>query len=454
MNNSKKQPKDSASNIGIVVLGCDKNTADAEGMAGMLSGRFPGHITIQGFAKDEPATLPLDAVFIYTCGFIQDAKEESIETILEWCRRKTETGNPARVYVAGCLSQRYADELPKEIPEVDGYFGVNEVDAIIGALGGASPTAENQKETPKRKHLGEKPYAFLKIADGCNHACTFCIIPSIKGGFYSIPREILLAEARELITSGVREINLVAQDTTGYGRDLYSDYRFADLLRDLCALPGDFWIRCLYCYPAGINDALIEQLATQPKIVPYLDIPLQHVSPAILKAMRRPAPEQNIAALIARLQQAIPGITLRTTMMVGFPGETEEDHQQMLDAVREIGFEWLGAFLFCPEEGTPAAMMADGVPEEIARERYEALMELQAEITANYNLQREGRHVRVLVEGYEEDLNAWTARSAAEAPEVDGAILIYPDPAIRQGEFVDVELLQASMYDVTARVIR
>jgi ribosomal protein S12 methylthiotransferase len=170
--------------------------------------------------------------------------------------------------------------------------------------------------------------------------------------------------------------------------------------------------------------------------------------------MRRPAPEQNIAALIARLRKAIPGITLRTTMMVGFPGETEEDHQQMLDAVREIGFEWLGAFLFCPEEGTPAAMMADGVPEEIARERYEALMELQAEITANYNLQREGRHVRVLVEGYEEDLNAWTARSAAEAPEVDGAILIYPDPAIRQGEFVDVELLQASMYDVTARVIR
>ncbi|MCK5862973.1 MAG: MiaB/RimO family radical SAM methylthiotransferase, partial [Candidatus Hydrogenedentes bacterium] len=307
---------------------------------------------------------------------------------------------------------------------------------------------------PTRRQLDQKPYAFLKIADGCNHACTFCVIPAIKGAFQSRSREALLAEAQELVASGIREIDLVAQDITAYGHDLYPDYRIADLLRDLCAIPGDFWIRCLYCYPAGITDAFIEQLATQEKIVPYLDIPLQHVSPPILKAMRRPTPNQDITALIIKLRNTLPGLTVRTTMMVGFPGETEQDHQAMLDAVQKIGFEWLGAFTFCPEESTAAAAMKNAVPEEIAQERHETLMEIQAEITAGYNAHREGKRVRVLVEEYDDDLKAWTARSAAEAPEVDGAILIHPHPTIQQGEFLEVELLQASLYDITAQVIQ
>ena len=354
--------------------------------------------------------------------------------------------------MAGCLPQRYATELKEEIPEVDGFFGVHEVEAIIKTLSEGSTPHKINTDSLTRMQLNRKPYAFLKIADGCNHTCTFCIIPAIKGAYYSTPREILLAEAQELIASGIREINLVAQDTTAYGRDLYPDYRLPDLLRDLCAIPGDFWIRCLYCYPGGISDALIEQLATQSKIVPYLDIPLQHVSPPILKAMLRPAPDQDIAALITRLRNAIPGLAVRTTMMVGFPGETDEDHQIMLDTVQKIGFQWLGAFQFCPEEGTVAATMLHAVPEKIVQERYETLMELQAEITADFNTRREGNHVRVLVEVYDEDLNAWTARSAAEAPEVDGAILIYPHPDIQQGEFIEVVLLEASLYDITARV--
>lgn len=438
--------------IGIIVLGCDKNTADAERMAGMLSARLPESANIQGITEDTGDVSSLDAVVIYTCAFIHDAKEESIETILEWCRRKADSGSPRRVYVVGCLSERYAAELREEIPEVDGFFGVHEIKDILNAICGDTVIRKNKADLPTRKQLDSKPYAFLKIADGCNHACTFCIIPAIKGEYLSRSREILLAEAQELITSGIREINLVAQDTTAYGRDLYPDYRLPDLLRDLCAIPGDFWIRCLYCYPSGINDALIEQLATQPKIVPYLDIPLQHVSPPILKAMLRPAPEQDIPALITHLRHAIPGLAVRTTMMVGFPGETEEDHKIMLDTIQEIGFQWLGAFTFCPEEGTVAATMTNGVPEEIAQERYEALMELQAEITAGFNASREGQRVRVLVEAYDDDLNAWTARSAAEAPEVDGAVLIHPHPAIRPGEFIEVELLEASLYDITAKV--
>ncbi len=451
MNQSEKQRTDKM--IGIIVLGCDKNTADAERMAGMLAKHAPRNTRIMGIPRNGAAEKPLDVLIIYTCGFIHDAKEESVETILEWCRLKNETGNPRRIYAVGCLSQRYADELHKEIPEVDAFFGVNEVEKIINAVCKNTALQNMKDNAAARKQLENKPYAFLKIADGCNHTCTFCIIPTIKGAYYSRPRDVLLEEAQNLVAAGIREINLVAQDITGYGRDLYPDYRLPELLRDLCAIPGEFWIRCLYCYPGGITDALVEQLATQPKIVPYLDIPLQHVSPAVLKAMKRPAPEQDIKALVHKLRSAIPSLTLRTTMIVGFPGETESDHEAMLDTVREIGFEWLGAFQYCPEEGTPAASMPNQAPHEVVRDRYEALMELQAEITAAFNVNREGTRTRVLVEGYDNDLNAWTARSAAEAPEVDGAILIHAHPAIRQGAFVDVELRRASMYDITAVVV-
>ena len=451
MSHPEQQPP--TTTIGILILGCDKNTADAEHFAGMLANHLPTSVAVRGVSKDADSDNVYEALIIFTCGFIQDAKEESIETILDWCRRKTEMGNPRYVYAVGCLSQRYANELRDEIPEVDGFYGVNEIEALVQVLCSGTMSGNSTLDAPIRIQLDNKPYAFLKIADGCNHHCTFCIIPAIKGAYYSRPREILLEEAQQLLASGIREINLVAQDTTGYGRDLYPDYRLPELLRDLCALPGDFWIRCLYCYPGGITEALIEQLATQPKIVPYLDIPLQHVSPPILKAMKRPAPDQDIKALIGKLRKAIPNLALRTTMIVGFPGETEADHEAMLDIVKEIGFEWLGAFRYCPEEGTAAATMTNQVPDAIALERYETLMELQAEITAAYNLQRQGKYTRVLVENYDEDLNAWTARSTAEAPEVDGAVLVYPHPAIQPGAFIEVVLLEASLYDITAKVI-
>ncbi len=439
--------------IGLVVLGCDKNTADAERLAGMLSGRLPARTAIHGLAPDADNIPRLDAVVIYTCAFIHDAKEESVETILAWCARKTETGNPRRVYVAGCLSQRHGEALTEEIPEVDGFFGVSDITTLVETLCDAPRPTEMDIAAPVRRRLDDKPHAFLKIADGCNHACAFCVIPHIKGPFHSTPRETLLADARELVKQGARELTLVAQDTTAYGRDLYPDYRLPELLRDLCALPGDFWVRCLYCYPGGVTDALIEQMATQPKIAPYLDMPLQHVSPSVLHAMKRPAPEQDIVALVARLRAALPNLALRTTMLVGFPGESGADHRMMLDAVREIAFEWLGAFIFCPEEGAPAATMAAPVPEAIARKRFEALMELQAEITARFNKSREGQQTRALVENYDPDLNAWTARSVAEAPDVDGAVLIYPHPSLKQGAFADVEFINASLYDITARVV-
>ena len=418
----------------------------------MLAPHLPASVSICGISSDLRSNILYDAVVIFTCGFIQDAKEESVEMILDWCQRKVTTGNPRRVYVVGCLSQRYADELCKEIPEADGFFGVNDLETVVTTLCGNTLQQSNQDTGAMLLHFDSKPYAFLKLSDGCNHHCTFCIIPAIKGAYHSRPHDILLEEARQLIATGVREINLVAQDITGYGYDLYSDYRLPELLRDLCMLPGDFWIRCLYCYPAGITDDLIEQMATQSKIVPYLDIPLQHASPSILKAMKRPAPDQDVKALINKLREAIPELTLRTTMIVGFPGETEADHEAMLDLVKEIGFEWLGAFQYCPEEGTAAATMGNQVPETVVKERYETLMELQAEITAAFNVQREGNHTRVLVENYDEDLNAWTAHSAAEAPEVDGAVLIYPHAAIQPGAFIEVELLEASLYDITAQV--
>jgi ribosomal protein S12 methylthiotransferase len=262
-----------------------------------------------------------------------------------------------------------------------------------------------------------------------------------------------MAEMGHLLEKGVREINLVAQDTSAYGRDRYDDYRLADLLADLCRIEGDFWIRCLYVYPSGITEALLHQLAMQPKVVPYLDIPLQHVSPRVLSAMGRPAQRSDTLELVKKLRRAVPGIALRTTMMVGFPGETAEEHQEMLEIVREAAFEWLGAFRFCPEEGTPAAKMRGKVPKKTARERYNALMEMQAEITAQFNSSRIGRRTRVLLEGFDDELHAWVGRSAAEAPEVDGNILVYPDPRLHSGAFVEVELLEACLYDVTGRAL-
>lgn len=442
--------------IGLVILGCDKNTVDAEHFAGMLARRMPDSVQVLALTDEAPPPPDLAAVVIYTCGFILDARMESIEAIVAWGRCKMDAGNPARLYVAGCLSQRHAAELRVEFPEVDGFFGVHEMAALADRLcaSGVQSSAftDQMDRTPPRQRLDARPYAFLKIADGCNHACTFCVIPAIKGACRSVPRETLLAEARMLLDSGVREINLIAQDTTAYGRDRYKTYRLADLLRDLCALPGEFWVRCLYCYPGGITDALVEQLASQPKIVPYLDMPLQHTSPNVLRAMKRPEADQDIPALVARLRQAIPKLVLRTTMMVAFPGETARDHRHMLAMMERLAFEWLGAFIFSPEDGTPAATMPGQVSRRTAARRHDAVMAAQAEITERFNMNRQGTRTRALIEAYDPDLGLWRGRSAAEAPEVDGCLLIRSGPHLRPGQFVAATLEEASVYDMTATV--
>ncbi|HQN00929.1 MAG TPA: 30S ribosomal protein S12 methylthiotransferase RimO [Candidatus Hydrogenedentes bacterium] len=440
------------SSIGIVVLGCDKNTADAEHFAGLLQSRLPaGTMIYSPEAPDESAAAP-DAVVIFTCAFIHDAKEESVAIILEWAAAKRACGAPRAVYVAGCLAQRYRRELEAEMPEVDGFFGIHELDVLANRL--CSESTGAPCTLPPRKRLQDKAYAFLKIGDGCGRGCTFCIIPAIKGRrSVSIPKEKLLADAAALIASGVRELNLVAQDITEYGKDCYGTYRLADLLAELCALPGDFWIRCLYCYPTGITDALLEQLAGQPKIVPYLDIPLQHVSPAMLRAMGRPEKTTYVSDLLDKLRSRVPGIVVRTTMMVGFPGETEADHCAMLDFIRAQSFPWLGAFVYSPEEDTPAASLTHRVPKRTARRRYDAVMQAQAEITERFNQLRIGSTERVLIEGYDADMGLWKGRSRAEAPEVDGMILSEHDGELVPGQFVQVEITRAEVYDVYGRVV-
>lgn len=446
--------KRKASCVGIVVLGCDKNTADAERFAGALSERLPKDAEI--VALSEPGeTLPrLDAVVVFTCAFIHDAKTESVETILNWTASKVNHGNPERVYVAGCLSERYKAELEAEIPEADGFVGVHELDRLLRQIAGrGNDSTDGACGHQTRKRLDNKPYAFLKIADGCDRSCTFCIIPAIKGGLASVPREQILAEAEGLLVSGIREINLVAQDTTAYGTDLYTDYRLANLLTDLCALPGNFWIRCLYCYPNGINEALIETMAAQPKIVPYLDIPLQHVSPRILKAMGRPEKANKVTALLARLRRMVPGIVFRTTMLTGFPGEDEEDHQAMLDFMATQRFEWLGAFTYSAEEGSAAASMKPKVPAGVAQRRRDAVMELQAGITDAFNKGREGTTELVLLEEFEEETGLWKGRSRSEAPEVDGMILVEGRTELQPGQFVTVELTRADLYDMYASIL-
>ncbi|MCC6145345.1 MAG: MiaB/RimO family radical SAM methylthiotransferase, partial [Candidatus Hydrogenedentes bacterium] len=320
--------------VGVITLGCDKNTVDNEYLAGMLAGA--GCELVTGDLDE----AEMDAVVITTCGFIGRAKEQSVQAIVDMCERKTETGNPGRVYVAGCRAQRYADDLLNEMPEIDGLVGVGQFDKLAQII--LSDAQADQRNAAnlvpqvdiyrfmQRRRLDNRPHAFLKLADGCNHACTFCSIPLMKGKLRSVPPEILLQEARALVDQGVKEINLVAQDLADYGRDRWKDYRLPQLLKDLCAIDGDFWVRCFYLYPGGINDAVLETLATEPKIVPYVDMPLQHLDLGVLRRMKRPYREVNTFKLVERMRAAVPTLVLRTTMIVGFPGETDEDFEATL----------------------------------------------------------------------------------------------------------------------------
>lgn len=447
--------------VGIVTLGCDKNTVDNEYLAGMIEGAG-----CEVVVADDG--LPLDAAVVTTCGFIASAKEQSIDAIVELAERKKATGSPRRLYVAGCLSQRYGDEMMQEIPEIDGLVGVGQMKQLAGMIAeGSREEAELEGRTIdvapvptvdiyehlKRRPLENAPHAFLKVSDGCNHTCSFCAIPSMKGKLRSVEPEILLAEAREMLARGVKEINLVAQDLSDYGRDRWRDYRLPELIRDLCALEGDFWVRCLYYYPGNVTDRFLEVMATEPKVVPYLEMPLQHLHPDTLRRMKRPFYSVNTFEAIERIRAAVPGIAIRSTCIVGFPGESQEEFQYLIDGLGKIAFDRLGAFQYSPEEGTPAETMDAQTAEKTKAQRYRMVMSRQAKISERAMKARKGRTERVLVERRDDESGLWIARSHYDAPNIDGNVMIEDDPSLNAGEFATVKITKTGTYDVRGKVV-
>ena len=427
--------------INVITLGCSKNTVDSEHLMAQLAaaGYELEHDSDRGDA---------DVVVINTCGFIGDAKKESIDTILAAVRAKEE-GLIERLFVVGCLSERYADELREEIPEVDEYFGVNDWADIVAALGGqhrAELATERVLTTPTH-------YAYLKISEGCNWLCGYCAIPLIRGKHISVPMETILEEARRLAERGVKELMVIAQDTTYYGIDLYGRRRLADLLSELCRIEGIEWIRLHYAYPAAFPEDVIEVMAREPKICKYLDIPFQHISDKMLSAMKRRHTKAEAMELIERLRRQIPDIALRTTLLVGYPGETLEDVAELEEFVREVRFDRLGVFPYSEEEGTYSATeLTDNVPEEEKERRAARIMQIQEQISLENNLSRVGRVMRVIVDSRQGDY--YVARSEYDSPEVDQEILIPCElRQLRRGCFYDVRITGAEDYDLFGEVI-
>lgn len=422
----------------VVTLGCSKNTVDTEHLLACLPA--------DAFAIVED-DQPVDILLVNTCGFIGDAKEESVEAILAAVEEKKQ-GRAGEVAVFGCLSQRYIDELPKEIPEVDAWFGARDLAPVLRHLG-----VEPRRLTERyiSHPLG---YAYIKISEGCDRRCSYCAIPFIRGAHRSVPMEDIVAEAESLAARGVKELILIAQDTTYYGLDLYKRRALGELLERLSAVPGIEWIRIHYSYPADFPEDVLTAMAGNPKVCRYLDIPLQHIADGMLERMHRHVDGAWTRALIKRLRAEVPGVALRTTMIVGHPGETEEEFEELLEFVREARFERLGAFTYSEEEGTwGAEHLKDDVPEDVKRERLDRLMSLQREISLECNRARVGTEVRVMVDSFVD--GSAVCRSEFESPEVDGEILLpHPDPGLRVGDMVRVRIVAADDYDLTAEQIR
>ena len=427
--------------INVITLGCSKNTVDSEHLMAQLAAA--GYQL--SFDSDR---TDAKVVVINTCGFIGDAKQESIETILDAVAAK-DAGLIEKLFVIGCLSERYADELREEIPEVDEYFGVKDWADIVAALG-AEYKAENETE---RVLTTPAHYAYLKISEGCNWLCGYCAIPLIRGKHESVPMEQILDEARKLAERGVKEIMVIAQDTTYYGIDLYGRRRLADLLTELCRIEGIEWIRLHYAYPAAFPEDVIEVMAREPKICKYLDIPFQHISDNMLSAMKRRHTKAEAMELIERLRERIPDIALRTTLLVSYPGETAEDVAELEAFVREVKFERLGVFPYSAEEGTYSAEnLEDNVPEEEKQRRADRIMLIQEQIALDNNLARVGRTMRVIVDSRQGDY--YVARSEYDSPEVDQEILIPTElRQLRRGRFYDVRITGAEGYDLYGEVI-
>lgn len=428
--------------INVITLGCSKNTVDSEHLMARLEAA--GYEVVHDSDRTDAKV-----VVINTCGFIGDAKQESIDMILRAAAAK-EAGRIDHLFVIGCLSERYADELRAEIPEVDAYFGARTWDGIIRALGASEdPALETSRRLTTPKH-----YAYLKISEGCNWMCGYCAIPLIRGRHVSVPMETLEEEARKLAAGGVRELIVIAQDTTYYGVDLYGRRMLAELLRRLCRIDGIEWVRLHYAYPTAFPDEVVETMASEPKICKYLDIPFQHISDAQLASMRRRHTKAEALALIDRLRAAIPDLALRTTLLVGYPGETEADFAELMEFVRTVRFERLGVFPYSEEEGTYSAReLHDDVPEEVKQERVEQIMALQRSISLENNLRRVGRTERVIIDGRQGDF--YVGRTQYDSPEVDQEILI---PAsgrrLYRGRIYDVEITRASDYDLYGALVR
>lgn len=432
----------------FISLGCDKNLVDSEVMLGLL------HKAGFALTDDEREA---DVIVVNSCCFIGDAKEESINTILDMARYK-EIGVCKALVVTGCLAERYKEEVLTEMPEVDAVVGTSSYDHIVEVVQSVlehhihTQTFESINITPTRTAnrlvTTGGHYAFLKIAEGCDKHCTYCVIPQVRGHYRSVPMEDLLAEARSLVDGGVKELILVAQETTLYGVDLYGEKTLPKLLRELAKIPGLVWIRIQYCYPEEITDELIQTIREEIKVCSYLDIPIQHASDSILKRMGRRTTESAIREMIAKLRREIPDLALRTTLISGFPGETEEDHETLMRFIDDMEFDRLGVFTYSQEEDTPAAAMEDQIPEEVKKERRAEAMELQQEISLEKCQDMIGRTVLVMIEGKVADENAYVGRTYRDAPGVDGYIFINTDQELMSGDFVHARVTGALEYDL------
>ena len=475
--------------VGFVTLGCDKNTVDNEYLSGLLSKEG-----MQVEVADE--RRPPDVVVITTCGFLKAAQDQSVAEIRRWAKIRQQHGT--RLGVIGCLAQRSGEQLLRDIPQIDFLAGVGDFERVARMVVGEaksrfisnvrgeawdlaqqSPAAteEGDIEAPQteiafddrrfkstapkvliprtlpRQRLDRRPHGFLKISDGCNHTCTFCSIPLMKGVYSSVPRQVLLDETRRLLDDGVKEINVVAQDITKYGLDTEKKMALPELLNDLCAIEGNFWIRLFYLYPSTVTKDLIAVMKEQPKIARYLDIPLQHLNEDVLRRMKRPHDRARTMDMLRSLRSELPGITLRTTFIVGFPGESNEEFQTLLDGMEEIRFERLGVFTYSREEGTPAAQLPNQIPDKQKQRRKEKLMKRQAEISAEWAEAQIGTVRECLIEGRVPDSDWYVARSASEAADIDGVVRVHSPEPLNVGDFVRARVVEADVYDLTAEAL-
>ncbi|MDD3368997.1 MAG: 30S ribosomal protein S12 methylthiotransferase RimO [Lachnospiraceae bacterium] len=437
----------------FVSLGCDKNLVDSEKMLSLLRDKN------YEFTDDETEA---DVIVVNTCCFINDAKEESVNTILEMADLKKQ-GKIKALLVAGCLAQRYQKEIQEEIPEVDAILGTTAIDQIVETL---DEVLGDKHDAMHLADINATPYAapgrivttgghfaYLKIAEGCDKHCTYCIIPKVRGNFRSVPKDALIEEAKRLVAGGVKELILVAQETTVYGKDLYGHKCLHELLRELCKIEELHWVRLLYCYPEEIDDELIQVMKEEEKIVPYLDMPIQHASDSILKRMGRRTNQQELRDIIAKLRKEIPQICLRTTLIAGFPGETEEDHEEVMQFVDEMEFDRLGVFTYSAEEDTPAATMPDQIPEETKEKWRDELMELQQEIAFEKAENCIGMELEAMIEGQVSGEDAYVARTYKDAPNVDGYLFVNTTANLMTGDFVKVKVTGSNEYDLIGELL-